>query len=111
MHPFFYSRWDDAMQEHASRFEATISKRGQLGYITGAEDVDLPALVAGLREVTAPVLVVTGSRDAMSGHAAGDLVAASFPQAQVVTVEGAGHHPWLDEPAGFRSAVDAFVTL
>jgi pimeloyl-ACP methyl ester carboxylesterase len=111
MHPFFYSRWDSETQAHAARFEATMSKRGQLGYITGTDEIDFAALVAGLREVTAPVLVVSGSRDAMSGHAAGELVAGSFPNASVVTVEGAGHHPWLDDVAGFRAAVDAFVTL
>lgn len=110
MHPFFYSRWDDATREHAARFEATMSKRAQLGYITGADEVDMTALVAGLSAVDAHVLVVAGERDAMSGHRSAELVAGSFPQAALVTVAGAGHHPWLDEPAGFRAAVDPFLT-
>ncbi len=112
--PFQYARWDAAAQEHAARAETTISKRAQAGYVAGADQVDLPALVASLREVSAPVLVVGGTRDAVSGVLSVHRVAASFPhaspQVDVALLDGAGHHPWLDEPAAFRAAVDPFLT-
>jgi proline iminopeptidase len=109
--PFQYGRWDERTQQHAALVESLISKRAQLGYITGADQVDMPAMVAALKQVTAPVLVVGGARDAVTGLTSLDLVASSFCDPTVVRVEGAGHNPWVDEPIGFRAAVDAFVSV
>ena len=107
--PFHYSRWDDRAQTHAARAEALMSKRAQLGYVTGADQVDLFAMVASLSQVTAPVLVAGAPRDAVAGRLSAELVASSFPSSTLVLVEGAGHHPWVDEPAAFRAAVDPFL--
>ena len=104
---FGYGRWDERAQAHAAGSDTQNSKRALLGF--GAADVDVAVLVVGLREVKAPVLVVGGTRDAITGAAAVERVAASFPNASVSWVEGAGHYPWVDEPAGFRSAVDPFL--
>jgi pimeloyl-ACP methyl ester carboxylesterase len=100
--PFFYGRWDARTQEHAATADRQSSKRALLGF---AGDADKEALVAGLRNVTAPVLVVGGERDGMTGVTGLQLVADSFPNASVVVIPGAGHFPWIDEPAGFVSAV------
>ena len=108
-YPFQYARWDDAAQQHAARMEPLISKRAQAGFIAGADEVSFEDLRHGLAAVTVPVLVVAGTRDAVCGRAAADLVAGSFPDASVAWVEGAGHHPWIDEPAAFRAAVDPFL--
>ncbi len=107
--PFHYARWDERAQQHAARAESTISKRAQAGYLADAEQVDVPALLAGMGQVTAPVLVLAGTRDAVTGAAAAARVASSFPHATVALVDGAGHHPWLDEPDRFRAAVDPFL--
>jgi pimeloyl-ACP methyl ester carboxylesterase len=32
-----------------------------------------------------------------------------FPHAEVVVQPGAGHSPWLDDPAWFTSAVNTFL--
>ncbi len=106
---FQYARWDARAQEHAGRAEALLSKRAQAGYIADADQVDVAGLLAGLAAVTAAVVVVGGTRDAVSGCASVELVAASFPAAVVVWVDGAGHHPWVDEPVAFRAAVDPFL--
>jgi proline iminopeptidase len=108
--PFQYARWDERAKQHAARSEATISKRAQAGYIAGFDQVDVARMVAGLAAVTAPVLVVGGTRDAVSGCTSVDLVASCFPNATVGWVDGAGHHPWIDEPAAFRAAVDPFLS-
>ena len=109
--PFQYARWDEAAKAHAARVEPLLSKRAQAGYTAGADQVPFDVLRAGLAQVTAPVLVVAGTRDAVCGRASADLVAAAFPHAEVAEVEGAGHHPWIDDPRRFRAAVDPFVTL
>jgi pimeloyl-ACP methyl ester carboxylesterase len=105
---FGYGRWDERAQAHAAGSDTQNSKRALLGFAAG--EADVAALVAALGDVTAPVLVVGGTRDAITGPSSVDRVAASFPRAAVGWVEGAGHYPWVDEPAGFRAVVDPFVT-
>jgi proline iminopeptidase len=103
--PFSYGRWDERAQQHAAGADHQCSKRALLGFGAGVDEVDIPGLTAGLQHVTAPVLVVGGSRDGMTGVRSVELVASSFPQATTAIVEGAGHYPWVDEPAAFVEAV------
>ena len=56
------------------------------------------------------MLVVTGERDGLSGMRAGELVAGSFPQARLEPLAGAGHYPWVDEPAVFRALLEEFLS-
>ena len=107
--PFFYGRWDERTQAHAASADAQSSKRAELGFAAGAEQVDVAAVLLGLRRVTAPVLVVGGERDALTGVASVHQVAASFAHAKTVVLAGAGHFPWVDEPAAFSQAVLDFL--
>jgi proline iminopeptidase len=107
--PFFYGRWDERTQEHAASADRQSNRRAEDGFGAGAERVDVAGLVAGLRAVEAPVLVLGGERDGVTGVDAVREVAASFPAAQSVVVPGAGHFPWVDEPAAFRTAVAGFL--
>lgn len=103
--PFFYGRWDERTQEHAASADRQSSKRAMLGFGFGAEELDLAALLEGLGQVAAPVLVVGGERDTMTGLLSVERVARCFPQGSAVVIPRAGHFPWIDEPAGFVSAV------
>ncbi|MDT7570458.1 MAG: hypothetical protein QOE05_632 [Actinomycetota bacterium] len=108
--PFMYGRWDDRTSAHAATAETQTSKRAELGFRPArGEDVDVPALIAGLGRVTAPVLVVGGERDALTGVAAVHAVAGSFARAQTVVLPDAGHFPWVDEPTAFLEAVRGFL--
>ncbi len=107
--PFFYGRWDARTQEHAATADRQSSRRAELGFGAGAEEVDVPALLETLGRLSAPVLVVGGERDALTGVTSVARVAASFPSAQSVVLPGAGHFPWVDEPAAFRAAVEPFL--
>jgi pimeloyl-ACP methyl ester carboxylesterase len=104
---FGYGRWDERAQAHAAGSDTQNSKRALLGF--AGDDLDGESLLAKLRDVTAPVLVVGGTRDAITGLDAVQRVAASFPHATVAWVEGAGHYPWVDQPQAFRAAVDPFL--
>lgn len=108
--PFFYGRWDERTQAHAASADRQSSKRAELGFAAGAEEVDVPGLLAGLSAVTAPVLVVGGERDALTGVEAVSVVAGCFPAAQTVVLPGAGHFPWVDQPAAFADVVREFLT-
>ena len=108
--PFFYGVWDERTQAHAATADHQSSKRAELGFGAGLEDLDTVALLAGLAAVTAPVLVLGGGRDALTGVASIALVAASFRSAQQVVLPEAGHFPWVDAPDAFRGAVGAFLS-
>lgn len=109
MRPFLYGRWDERCQAHAATADSQSSKRALQGFAQGVQEVDIPALVARLRDVTAPVLVVAGERDALTGIEAADVVARSFPNARAVVVPGAGHLPWVDEPDSLVAALTPFL--
>ncbi|PRY47438.1 TAP-like protein [Geodermatophilus tzadiensis] len=57
----------------------------------------------------APVLVVAGAQDAVTGLAPVQAVAGVFPHGRSVVVEDCGHFPWVEQPAAFRAAVDPFL--
>jgi pimeloyl-ACP methyl ester carboxylesterase len=108
--PFFYGRWDDRTQEHASTADRQSSKRAELGFGAGIEDVDLAGILACLSSLPVPVLVVGGERDALTGVESVHAVAASFPSASTSVLPRAGHFPWVDEPDAFRAAVSSFLS-
>jgi pimeloyl-ACP methyl ester carboxylesterase len=107
--PFFYGRWDERTQAHAASADRQSTRRATEAFSAGAQEVDREAVLAGLATVTAPVLVVGGERDALTGVAAVERVASSFPQARTVVLPRAGHFPWVDEPAAFAAAVAPFL--
>lgn len=110
--PFFYGRWEARQQEHAATADTQMSQRAALGFGGGGgpdDRADVPALLAGLAALTAPVLVVGAERDGATGTDAVAEVAASFTDVRTALVAGAGHFPWVDEPEAFRAALAPFL--
>jgi pimeloyl-ACP methyl ester carboxylesterase len=106
--PFSYGRWDDQIAAHAA---ADVQQRAVPAAVHFAADgaFDPERTRAALREVTAPVLVYAGELDpAPTPRQAGEL-AALFPRGDLVVQPGAGHFPWLDDPAWFVGAVARFL--
>jgi len=68
-----------------------------------------PDLVAGLRTITAPSLVLWGTADRIVTPAYGRALAAHIPGASFVLVDDAGHLPHLENPAVTFGALDEFV--
>jgi pimeloyl-ACP methyl ester carboxylesterase len=108
--PFAYGRWDDAAQRHADSTDAQMSLRAWAGFDPGPA-YDYAPMLAALKSVPAPVLVVVGDRDGLTGAVIGERVAARFADARCATIEGAGHYPWIDEPAAFAAAVRDFLAV
>jgi pimeloyl-ACP methyl ester carboxylesterase len=107
--PFMYGRWDERTQAHAAGADRQSSKRAELGFGAGIEEVDVARILERLRSLDVPVLVVGGERDALTGVVSVVAVAASFPRAETVVIPRAGHFPWVDEPESFRDAVAGFL--
>lgn len=108
--PFFYGRWDDRTQAHAATADRQSSKRAELGFGAGIDDIDLEGMLADLAQLPVPVFVLGGERDALTGVESVHAVAASFPDATATVLPRAGHFPWVDEPEAFSAAVSSFLT-
>ncbi len=107
--PFSYGRWDEAAQEHwAAGDEQTNEAAAQV--FNSAAAYDPGATRAALSSFAAPVLLLAGELDLVVGPSTAAEYAALFPDASLVIQPGAGHSPWLDDPAAFRAAVTGFLT-
>jgi pimeloyl-ACP methyl ester carboxylesterase len=108
MRPLWYGGWDERIRAHAESADDQVSLRAAAGYVPGP-DYDPQAAAASLREITADVLVVVGSLDAMTGVSVAERFADAIPTCEIAMIEGAGHFPWVDQPGQFSSAVEQFL--
>ncbi len=65
-------------------------------------------LTPKLPEIRCPVLLIVGDKDPM-GPKASSIIAAQFPNAELVTVEDCGHWVHVDEPDAVLEAIDHFL--
>jgi proline iminopeptidase len=66
---------------------------------------DVAALCRGLDR---PVLIIDGDHD-IRPRSAVDSLHRALPDASRVTIEGAGHLPWVEDPTAFTAAVTGFL--
>ena len=69
----------------------------------------LGGLLGACRALRVPVLLVDGAHDIRPRRAV-DSLERALPAARRVVLAGAGHLPWVEEPAAFRAAVTRFLT-
>jgi proline iminopeptidase len=67
-----------------------------------------PALRAACEGLEVPVLIVQGAEDIRPGWAV-DSLERALPRVSRTVLTGAGHCPWVEDPDGFRTAVDGFL--
>lgn len=108
--PMAYGRWELPQQEHAADEGVQLNPVPRAAFWQGVPEAERRSLLARLTDVTAPVLVVTGDRDGVTGMRAGEAVAACFPDARVRPLHGVGHYPWVDEPELLRPLIEDFLT-
>lgn len=107
--PFFYGRWDASAQAHAiGEAQEATPDAAAIYYAEGATDPETTR--AGLTQVAGEVLVLVGELDVESTPESGRALAALFPQARLAVQPGAGHFPWLDDPAAFVTTMKAFFS-
>ena len=107
--PFYYARWDEVAQAHATAGMSQRHQAAREGYFAGVT-IDPPATRAALAKLTAPVLLYAGEQDPMVPPAAVREAAPLFNDATVVVQPGAAHFPWVDDPAAFAAAISPFLT-
>ena len=55
------------------------------------------------------MLIVHGDKDRSAPYGGGREWAMTFPNARLVTVEGAGHAPWIESPERVLPAITGFL--
>ncbi|HYL47406.1 MAG TPA: alpha/beta hydrolase [Candidatus Limnocylindrales bacterium] len=91
----FPNEWPAHLNRH---FDASISSIQKLDI----RDSDLA-------KVTMPVLTIHGTKDRNAPYGGGREWAATLPDARLVTIVGAAHFPWLDNPDLVFSSIDTFL--
>ena len=106
--PFFYGRWDADAQAHAaSEAEQTNERAADLYASSGTF---IPAATrAAIAALDARVLILAGALDGGPLPRVAAAIAREFPRAELTVQPGAGHFPWLDDPAGFTHTVATFL--
>jgi pimeloyl-ACP methyl ester carboxylesterase len=106
--PLFYGRWDETAQAHATAGVAMRHQAARLGYF-GEGAFDVTATRSALKGLTAPVLLYAGDLDPLVTPATVREAVPVFSNATVVVQPGAGHFPWIDDPAAFATAINSFL--
>jgi pimeloyl-ACP methyl ester carboxylesterase len=107
--PMAYARWGAPQRSHAAAETAQNNPVPRAGFPQGVDDLARLAVLKKLREVSCPVLVVTGELDTITGVRVGETVAGSFPRGEWRRLSGVGHYPWVDDPDLFRASVTSFL--
>jgi pimeloyl-ACP methyl ester carboxylesterase len=106
--PFFYGRWDDAARAHALVGFSERARVVQAGFYAPG-GFDPPATRAGLARVTAPVMMYVGQAEIGPTPELAAEAAGLFPGWELTVQPGAGHYPWLDDPAWFTARLLDFL--
>ena len=106
--PLTYGRWDAAARAH--RAEADQQRNAEAAARFAADGAfDPPGTRKALGRFTAPTLVLAGDLDVSAPQRAVAELAGLFPNVTLVSQPAGGHYPWLDDPAGFTTAVATFL--
>jgi pimeloyl-ACP methyl ester carboxylesterase len=106
--PLFYGRWDEAARAHATMGIPERHRAARTGYFNDVE-LDPAGVTAALRGLTGPVLLYAGDMDPLVTPAMVRKAAPLLGDATVIVQPGAGHFPWVDDPAAFTAAVSSFL--
>ncbi len=106
--PFLHGRWDAVSQARvAQQTRLRNADAAAVYYSAGALDPD--ATRSALGQLRAPVLFLTGEHDPQLPPGRAAEYAGLFPQAELAVQPGAGHYPWVDDPAWFVRTLAGFL--
>jgi proline iminopeptidase len=99
--PFWHGRWDAAARALDDHPDNEVA--AQEYYADGA--IDPSAVRAALKTLDLPTILVAGEYDVALPPKCAQEYVSYFANARLVVQQGAGHCPWLDDPAAFTGAV------
>lgn len=107
--PIAWGEWDDTAREHEHLGVWHPAAQDAFVHTPSVDEVE--DIRDALRTVTAPVLVVAGSEDGLTGLAPVVDLAKRFPLGQAIVLDGCGHYPWVEQPRSFAAAVHGFFPV
>lgn len=107
--PIAWGDWDDTAREHEHLGAWHPAAQDAFVHTPTIDEVE--DIRDALRTVTAPVLVVAGAEDGLTGLGPVVDLAKRFPLGQAVVLDGCGHYPWVEAPASFTAAITPFFPL
>jgi len=97
-------------REHAERLLTPyLGMNWECSRVLNADRRRSGGLLGACATLTVPVLLIDGAHDIRPRWAV-DSLERALPAARRVVLAGAGHLPWVEEPAAFRAAVARFLT-
>ena len=100
LQPIIYGDDTPAVREHASRDDGQVIAARNVFW---ADDFD----PARLSELAAPVTIIAGDRDIVTGPYAPEILAGMFPKATVTVLAGSGHMSFITHPQETAAAIEA----
>jgi pimeloyl-ACP methyl ester carboxylesterase len=73
------------------------------------DSIDTEAVLASLKQIARPILLVRGAASAVLSQAAAQEAMAGLPQSRLRVVAAAGHAVMLENPEGFSASVTPYV--
>lgn len=102
--PAGYAQWREREREHARVGASSLANNRTYFSIPAPDD-----MADRLRAIAAPVLVISGAEDALTGVDQAVALAALFERGTTLTLADCGHYPWVEQPALFADAVRPFI--
>ncbi|MDQ6802782.1 MAG: alpha/beta fold hydrolase [Acidobacteriota bacterium] len=62
-----------------------------------------------MKKITMPVLIIHGTKDRNAPYGSGREWSMSLPNARLITIEGAAHASWVDDPATVFASIRQFL--
>jgi pimeloyl-ACP methyl ester carboxylesterase len=96
--------------------KAVLASRERRETVLGGDPAKIAGLALVLEDLTealpaieAPALIVWGANDTLAPPRTGRLLELLLPRARLAMLNGVGHAPMLEDPPGFRAAIDPFL--
>lgn len=89
-----------------NEYPANLEKHFQYSFVS-VQKLDIPK--EKVRQVKIPVLTIHGTKDRNAFYGSGREWATILPNARLLTVEGAAHRVWTDEPELVFTAIELFL--
>jgi proline iminopeptidase len=102
---FYFARYGEAERAFVGRLDSGCDRRTLESFNDQVASFDLRP---DLPQIEAETLIVNGELEA--SRAGEQELLDGIPSARLAIVEGAGHFPWIEQPARFRDAVLPFLS-
>lgn len=90
-----------------NEWHRSFSRHLRHHFVGSVQRLDIPWET--FHRLTHPVLTIHGTRDRNAPYGAGREWATRLPNARLLTVRGAAHMPWIDQPAVVLTSIDTFL--